>query len=245
MLNDLMVNIRNLEYKFSKTSTFCLQIKDLDYSFNGVLGMYGLSGSGKTTFSKLLAGIIEPVSGSVSFLTNGQPAVPKVIYSPQFPEKILLGVHIGDTVQQILSHNTMNTGVFDSICTYLQKFSLDFDVIKNKSGFELSGGELRRLAIALSLALSPQLLILDEPNIGLGHRGKTQLYRILEEFRQKHHIMIVSHDFNLIRKISSHYWILDRGSLIFSGDLQGLEQRQDIVVKVGINALEHYLAATI
>ncbi|MBN2601129.1 MAG: energy-coupling factor ABC transporter ATP-binding protein [Candidatus Marinimicrobia bacterium] len=245
MLNDLMVNIRNLEYTFNQTSMFCLQIKNLEYSFNGVLGMYGLSGSGKTTFSKLLAGIIKPVSGLVSFLTNGQPTFPKIMYSPQFPEKILLGVHIGETVQQILSHNTMSTGVFDSICTYLDKFSLDFDVIKNKSGFELSGGELRRLAIALCLALSPELLILDEPTIGLGRRGKTQLYRVLEEFQQKHHIMIVSHDFNLIRKISGHYWILDRGSLIFSGDLQALEHRQDIVNRVGINALEHYLAATI
>ncbi|MBU1065878.1 hypothetical protein KKC74_13905, partial [bacterium] len=72
----MSVNICNLEYTFRKTDTFHLQINDLDYSFNGVLGMYGLSGSGKTTFSKLLAGIIEPVSGSVSFFTNGHSAVP-------------------------------------------------------------------------------------------------------------------------------------------------------------------------
>ena len=245
MLNDLSVNIRNLEYRFSKANSFYLQIKDLDYSFNGVLGMYGLSGSGKTTFSKLLAGIIEPVSGSVSFLSNGHSAVPKIMYSPQFPEKILLGVHIGETVQQILSQNVNSAGVYNSICDYLQKFSLDFDTIRDKSGFELSGGELRRLAIALSLALSPELLILDEPTIGLGRRGKAQLYRILEEFRQKHHIMIVSHDFNLIRKISCHYWILDRGNLIFTGDLNALEHRRDIIEKVGINSLEHYLTAAV
>ena len=241
MLSNLLVNIRNLEYRFSKTSTFCLQIKELEYSFDGVLGMYGLSGSGKTTFGRLLAGIIEPVSGSVSFFKNGHTTFPKVMYSPQFPEKILLGVQVGDTIQQILSQNTLRIGVFDSICAYLQKFSLDFDAIKGKSGFELSGGELRRLAIALSLALSPELLILDEPTIGLGRKGKTQLYGILEEFRQKHHIMIVSHDFNLIRKICSHYWILDRGELIFSGDLNGLEVRQDIIEQVGIRALENYL----
>jgi len=245
MRGELSVNICNLEYTFRKTDTFHLQINDLDYSFNGVLGMYGLSGSGKTTFSKLLAGIIEPVSGSVSFFTNGHSAVPKIIYSPQFPERILLGIHIGDTVQQILSQNVNKIGVYDSICNHLQKFSLDFNNIRDKSGFELSGGELRRLAIALSLALSPDLLILDEPTIGLGRRGKTQLYSILEEFRQQHHIMIVSHDFNLIRRICNHYWILDRGKLIFTGDLNALRRQQDIIEKVGINSLEHYLTATV
>ncbi|MBU0710786.1 hypothetical protein KKA87_02515, partial [bacterium] len=83
------------------------------------------------------------------------------------------------------------------------------------------------------------------PTIGLGRRGKTQLYSILEEFRQQHHIMIVSHDFNLIRRICNHYWILDRGKLIFTGDLNALRRQQDIIEKVGINSLEHYLTATV
>ncbi|MDO9548047.1 MAG: energy-coupling factor ABC transporter ATP-binding protein [Candidatus Marinimicrobia bacterium] len=245
MQGDLSVNIRNIDYQFRNADAFRLQINGLGYPFNGVLGLYGLSGSGKTTFSKLLAGIIKPVSGSVSFIKNGYSAVPKIIYSPQFPEKILLGIHIGDTVQQIVSRNLADDGVYDSICNYLQKFSLDFDKIMDKSGFELSGGELRRLAIALSLALSPDLLILDEPTIGLGRKGKNQLYDILEEFRQQHHIMIVSHDFNLIRKICGHYWILHQGNLIFTGNLKALEFRPDIVEKVGINALENYFTENV
>jgi len=245
MLGDLALNISNLNYRFRKTDAFRLQINGLDYSFNGVLGMYGLSGSGKTTFSKLLAGIIKPASGSVSFLTNGHTSVPKIIYSPQFPENILLGIHIGDTVRQIVSRSESDERIYDSICNYLQKFSLDYNKIRDKSGFELSGGELRRLAIALSLALSPDLLILDEPSIGLGRRGKTQLFTILKEFQKRHHIMIVSHDFNLIRKICSHFWILHRGDLIFTGNLKMLEIRQDIIEKVGINSLAKYLAAKI
>jgi len=244
MPNELAVNIRNLEYRFRDSDRFRLQIQDLAYRFNGVLGLYGLSGSGKTTFSKLLAGIFRPVAGTVSFVTDSSLSVPKIIYSPQFPEKILLGIQVGDTIQQIVS-GSKASGLYDSIRAYLQKFSLDFNQIKNKSGFELSGGELRRLAIALCLALSPDLLILDEPTIGLGRKGKSQLYALLEEFRQHHHIMIVSHDFQLIRNVCSHFWILNQGDLIFNGNLKVLENRQDIVEKVGINALANYLNANL
>ena len=240
MLNELSVIMQNLTYRFNNGKEFSLRINELTYHFNGPLGLYGLSGSGKTTFSKLLAGILTPGFGTVSFSMKNRGDKPKIIYSPQFPENVLLGVQVGDTIQQyIVNESTGSVG--DSIRTYLKKFSLNYNEIKNKNGYELSGGELRRLAIALSLSLLPDLLILDEPTIGLGFQGKLQLYALLEEFSQKHHIMIVSHDFSLIQKICRDFWILHNGNLIFSGDLASLEMREDIKTEVGINSLDNYL----
>ena len=241
MKPELDIKVSNIEYRFQPESMFNLAIGDLKYRFDGALGMYGLSGSGKTTFSKILAGINTPQTGELHFsFKNGAVEPPKVIYSPQFPEKIFLGVRVGDTVHQIAAQNPLKTDLYEQIKFYLNRFSMNYDMIKDKSGFELSGGELRRFAISLSLAMSPDLLILDEPTIGMGYKGKNQLYSVLEDFQRQHHVLIVSHDFELIRKICKHFWILHQGSLIFNGNLIELDSQHDIKEQVGIHLFEMY-----
>ena len=246
MKPDLDIKVSNIAYRFQLESQFNLAIGDLQHRFNGALGMYGLSGSGKTTFSKILAGIVKPQAGKLHFsLKNGAVAPPKVIYSPQFPEKIFLGVRVSDTVQQIVAQNPIKINLHEHIKFYLDRFSMSYDSIKAKCGFELSGGELRRFAISLSLAMSPDLLILDEPTIGMGHKGKDQLYSVLEDFQRQHHVLIVSHDFELIRKICKHFWILHHGSLIFNGNLVELDSQHDIKKQVGIHLFEMYFHESI
>ena len=241
MKPEMNIKVSNIAYRFQPKSSFNLAIGDLKHRFDGALGMYGLSGSGKTTFSKILAGIVKPQAGDLHFsFKNGAVEPPKIVYSPQFPEKIFLGVRVSDTVQQIVAQNPLKTDLLEQIVFYLDRFSMSYDMIKDKSGFELSGGELRRFAISLSLAMSPDLLILDEPTIGMGHKGKNQLYSVLDDFQRQHHVLIVSHDFELIRKICKHFWILHRGSLIFNGNLIELDSHHDIKKQVGIHLFEMY-----
>ncbi|HDP69046.1 MAG TPA: energy-coupling factor ABC transporter ATP-binding protein [Candidatus Marinimicrobia bacterium] len=242
MLPEISLTIRNLEFRFDKADSFRLWIDQLDHSFCGILGLHGLSGSGKTSFSKLLCGLLKPSAGTIALSMNSGATLPRVGYAPQFPERILLGVQIGDTVRQIASLKRREPDLITLIQKYLQCFSLDFERIKNRSGYELSGGELRRLALALSLSLAPDLLILDEPTVGLGRRGKAQLFSILENFQNDHQIIIVSHDFKLIRQICRHYWILHEGNLIFNGDDETLRSFPDIIEQVGINSLEKYFS---
>ncbi|MCD6205671.1 MAG: ATP-binding cassette domain-containing protein [Candidatus Marinimicrobia bacterium] len=240
VLNSMSVKIEKLNYRYDNDGEFQLKIDELTHEFNGPLGLYGLSGSGKTTFSRLMAGVISPVSGNIKFETESRKRHPKIVYSPQFPENILLGIRIEDMIQRIVMESG-RTDLYGSIRNYLGKFSLDYNVIKGKNGYELSGGELRRLAIALSLSLSPDLLILDEPTIGLGFQGKQQLFTILEEIRKSSHVMIVSHDFRLIRKICRNFWILHCGRLIFNGDWEALRKNEKIRKVVGIDILSHFL----
>jgi len=236
---DIRIEITDVRHQFHLNDRFRLTIKDLAYRFNGPLGLYGLSGSGKTTLSKILAGIIKPQSGDFSIVKlNGTSAKPAVVYSPQFPEKIFLGVRVSDTLQQIMAQHPLAEEIKFRLIDYLNKFSLDYQKIENKSGFELSGGELRRFALALSLSLSSDLLIMDEPTIGMGPKGKQQLCSVLKDFQENHHVLIVSHDFNLIRKICCHFWILQHGSLIFSGDLEELSAQHIIKEQVGIHSFE-------
>ncbi|HCK98601.1 MAG TPA: hypothetical protein DHW42_00650 [Candidatus Marinimicrobia bacterium] len=236
---DIRIEITDVCHQFHLNDRFRLIIKDLAYCFNGPLGLYGLSGSGKTTLCKILAGIIKPQSGDFSLVKlNGTLAKPAVVYSPQFPEKIFLGVRVSDTLKQIMAQHPLGEEIKFRLIDYLHKFSLDYQKIENKSGFELSGGELRRFALALSLSLSPDLLIMDEPTIGMGPKGKQQLCSVIKDFQENYHVLIVSHDFNLIRKICRQFWILQHGSLIFSGDLEELNAQHAIKEQVGIHSFE-------
>lgn len=239
---EISLTIRNLEFRFDTADPFRLRIDRLDHSFLGILGLYGLSGSGKTSFSKLLTGLLQPSAGTIALSMNSGASLPRVGYAPQFPERILLGVQIGAMVRQIASSNRWSPDLITLIRKYLQRFSMDYERIKNRAGYELSGGELRRLAIALGLSLAPDLLILDEPTVGLGRRGKAQLFSILEDFQRDHPIIIVSHDFKLIRQICRYYWILHEGNLIFNGDDETLRSFPDIIEQVGINSLEKYFS---
>lgn len=240
MENKLFVTIRNLEFRFEKTGAFRLYIRSLEHAFRGTLGVYGLSGSGKTTFSKLLAGLLPPTAGAIKYSIKGEETSPRVVYAPQFPERILLGVQIGATVQRMAARHRGGEKILLAVQEYLRFFSLDFEQLGKRNGFELSGGELRRLAIALSLALEPDLLILDEPTVGLDREGKRQLFSILEAFRMRHAVLVVSHDFDVIAKICSHYWILSAGQLIFSGDDESLRSFPHIIEKAGIYSLKRY-----
>ncbi len=241
MRPELTVNISDLEYRFNDESAFTLRVGRLSHQFDGALGLYGLSGSGKTSFSRLLAGLIKPQKGSLRFSSGTDSGIsPRIIYSPQFPEKILLGVRVRDTIQQIIDQNPAIQNLQEAIDNYLEAFLLDYDKIQAKSGYELSGGELRRLALALSFAMSPDLLILDEPTISMGYRGRKQLDSILEKFQEQHRILIVSHDFALIRNVCSRCWILHKGNLIFEGSWDELESRQKIKDIAGISTFERF-----
>ncbi len=218
-----------------------MYISSLEHAFHGTLGIYGLSGSGKTTFSRLLAGLLPPTAGAIDYSIDGKGMSPRVVYSPQFPERILLGVQIGDTIQRMAAWNQRGGNILLAVREYLRLFSLDFEQVRDRNGFELSGGELRRLALALSLALEPDLLILDEPTVGLDRNSKRQLFSILEAFRVRHAVLVVSHDFDVISKICGHYWILSAGQLIFNGNDASLRSFPHVIEKTGIYSLKRYV----
>lgn len=241
MKPELLLTIDCIRHCFQPEVPFRLEVQDLTHRFKGVLGLYGLSGSGKTTLSKIFAGVIKPQVGNFRFYINGSPAnVPRIIYSPQFPERIFLGVRVRDTVERIVALRAEGDLIQARLIDFLRKFGVDYYEIESRCGFELSGGEARRLALCLSMSLAPDLLILDEPTIAMGPTGKVQLVTILNECLLDSRMIVVSHDFNLIRKICQECWILQCGSLIFRGSLSELKTRAEVKEMVGINLFDDY-----
>lgn len=229
MSSKLLLSIKKIYHKYPNNEDFRLDMQEMFYTFDQPLGIYGLSGSGKSTFGKIIAGLLVPLIGEIELRwlekeNCEHKKTPDVMYSTQFPEKIFLGSKVKDTVELILSKNPDLKGMKLNLINFLSKFSVDYVNIEHKSGYELSGGELRRFALSLSMACSPDLLILDEPTIGFGGRGKQQLRNIAEEFQKEHALIVVSHDFRLIENICDYLWVLDKGKIVFNGNFAELER---------------------
>lgn len=238
-MTTIKIECRQVSFRFRDNSAFCLNIDNYRAELNGASGLYGLSGSGKTSFSKLLAGLLTPQHGKiVCEFDPPTTRIPRVIYAPQFPEKVFLGVGVQETVGRICRQKKEGCEVRAALYRYLEIFALDYDLIRRKSGHELSGGELRRFALSLTFALAPDLLILDEPTIGLGDRGKAELVMAIKQFQREHLVMLVSHEFAIIRRICRQGSILHKGALIFHGTWRELDQKRGLQKRVGIDKFE-------
>ena len=219
------LKINNLKYQYSKESEFLLNIPEINYDFEQNLGIYGLSGSGKTTLGKLIAGLLE--NNSVDC------ADAYILYSAQMSENIFLGTSIGQTVKIISDCNDKVGDLEVQLKINLQKFEIEYKNIKNKQGFELSAGELRKFAICLALSCEPDILILDEPSIGLDWYSRVELIKVIKEYSGK--VILISHDYEMLKNLCLFLWVIDSGKLVFQGNFHQLEKNDKLCSEIGIN----------
>ncbi len=237
MLEAISLQLNKLHFKYPGNKSFRLHTERLDYRFISPLGIYGLSGSGKTTLGKILAGIIDLQSGKKNFSchnSNINFAALDILYSPQFPENLFLGNKIKDTLQLISNRNQKFTGLYKKIKEVLGFFDIGLVDIINKNGYALSSGELRRFALALNFACEPDVLILDEPTISLGSRGKSQLQRIIKRRQKYQALIVITHDFKFLKNVCDFLWIMDSGEIIFNGNFSELSTNVLIQKRAGL-----------
>ena len=98
------------------------------------------------------------------------------------------------------------------------------DEILERSPFTLSGGQMRRVAIAGAMAINPDILILDEPTVGLDPKGKDELMNLLVHMHNETHktIIMISHDMDIVASYAKRILVMDQGKLIYDGDKEGL-----------------------
>ncbi|MGC8777544.1 MAG: ATP-binding cassette domain-containing protein, partial [Candidatus Caldatribacteriaceae bacterium] len=118
----------------------------------------------------------------------------------------------------------------------MEMVGLDFVSLKDKSPFELSGGQMRRVAIASILSMQPEVLVLDEPTAGLDPRGKRLILGKLQELREKHHLtlVIVSHSMEDLARIVERIIIMDQGRIVFDGPVRKAFSQGDFTRQFGI-----------
>ena len=192
------------------------------------IGLIGHTGSGKSTLVQHLNGLIMPTSGRV--LVDGMDLADKgtdrravrqrVGLVFQYPENQLFE----ETVEKDIAFGPKNLGLDDAeidrrVRNAMRRVALDYDRLHERSVFELSGGQMRRVAIAGVLAMEPQVLVLDEPCAGLDPRGREEILGLIKKLHEEAGttIVMVSHSMDDVASLAERVIVMNHGELVMDG----------------------------
>ena len=219
----MSIEIKNLSYVYDPKAAFAARALD-DVSFTiedgDFFGIIGHTGSGKSTLVTHFNGLIPVQSGTVvvdgvdlSKKYDKKALRAKVGMVFQYPEYQLFA----DTVAEDVGFGPKNLGLDKAeIETRAREavslVGLDYEEIKNRSPFELSGGQMRRVALAGVIAMRPSILVLDEPTAGLDPRGKKDVLDLINDLRSTVRIVVViSHNMDEVAAYCNRVAVLKNG----------------------------------
>ncbi|HBT20939.1 MAG TPA: energy-coupling factor transporter ATPase [Peptococcaceae bacterium] len=211
------------------------------------LGIIGPTGSGKSTLVQLFNGLIMPHRGKV--LVDGIDLSDLKGYQLreirrriglvfQYPENQLFG----ETVAEDIAFGPRNLGfkeedVHRRVKEAMEFVGLDYESFKDRSPFTLSGGEMRRTAIAGILAMGPEVLVLDEPSAGMDPRGRREiLSRIAGIHKElKIAVVLVSHNMDDIARFAQRVIVLNEGKIVLEGTPQEIFSLGEKIRDLGLD----------
>ena len=220
-----------------------LTVEDGEY-----LGVIGHTGSGKTTLIKMMCGLLKPTSGRV--LLNGGD-----IHKKGYDRKLLrssIGVIFQYPEYQLFEETVYKDVAFgpgklgfspeqteEAVREALSLVRLDFGSVKDRSPFELSGGQKRRVAIAGVLAMRPGILVMDEPVAGLDPAGRQRLFELIRDLNdQGTTIILITHSMDDLAAHAKRVVVLNHGSLTMDGTPREVFGRAAELTEMGLDVPE-------
>ncbi|MCI9475224.1 MAG: energy-coupling factor transporter ATPase [Emergencia sp.] len=245
----MSIQVRNLSHIYSKGMPD--EQKALDnINFNiydgEIVGVIGHTGSGKSTLLQHLNGLLKADSGSIEIdgIDITKPGVSmrdirkKVGLVFQYPEYQLFE----ETVALDVAFGPKNLGLspeeIDSrVKEGLELVGLSYEDIKDRSPFELSGGQKRRVAIAGVIAMKPHVLILDEPTAGLDPGAHKDILSMIEQVHESQNniILFVSHNMADVAALSDKVLVMDEGKLVMAGTPKEIFAQRDRLAGIGLS----------
>lgn len=224
-----------------------------DHSF---VGLVGHTGSGKSTLVQLMNGLIKPSHGRV--LVDGFDLADKskevrerrkqVGLVFQYPEYQLFE----ETIAKDIAFGPKNQGLTDDeqierVKKAMALVDLDYETWKDRSPFELSGGQKRRVAIAGIVAMRPRYLILDEPTAGLDPLGRDHILEAIYRLYQKSDmsIILVSHSMDDVARFANYMIVMNKGTKVTEGRTEEVFAQADLLesIHLGIPSVMALLRA--
>ena len=222
------IQIKNLYYSYIK-GIDALENINLSFESGTITALIGETGSGKSTLVQNLNALLIPTQGEVHVdefvITNNKRKNKKIKQLRkklalvfQFPEYQLFE----ETVLKDVAFGVKNFGASvqeanEKAKIALKKVGID-ESYYDRSPFELSGGEKRRVAIAGILAIEPEILVLDEPTAGLDAQGVEDIMSlVMDMHKEGKTIIIVTHDMDIVMKYCQNAVVLHEGQVVFSG----------------------------
>lgn len=243
-----ILKTENLTYRYSQGTPFevaALQDVNLEIEEGELVAVIGHTGSGKSTLIQHFNGLLKPTSGSV--IVDGKDiwadkaslreARFKVGLCFQYPEYQLFE----ETSYKDIAFGPKNMGLSDDEIDQRVRRAAEFvgvtDEMLEKSPFDLSGGEKRRVAIAGVMAMEPKILILDEPTSGLDPRGRDTILELIRDYREKtgSTVMIVSHSMEDVAKIATKVLVMSDSKLLSYDTVDETYKRADELLRIGLD----------
>ena len=229
----MILDVRNLQVKYGAVEA--IRGISFDLLKGEVATIIGANGAGKTTILKSIMGIIKIASGNINTAFAGQiqnlpPHKIAQIGIGYIPEgrEILTRLSVEDNLV-IGGFVVTNKQQFAERLKYVyEKFPI-LESRKRQSGHSLSGGEQQMLAIARALMLSPQILLMDEPSLGLAPLLIAQVFELIENFRNDgYSILLIEQNARKALQISERGYVLENGVLVAKDTSQNLINNENI-----------------
>ena len=245
----MSVQVKNIFHTYNKGNPDAkIALKDVSFSINEgeILGVIGHTGSGKSTMLQHLNGLLKPDSGQIMIgdiditdekvkMTEIRKRVGLVF---QYPEYQLFE----ETVAKDVAFGPKNLGMSDeeidkTVRKSLEMVGLSYDEIADRSPFELSGGQKRRVAIAGVIAMKPEVLILDEPTSGLDPYAHQEILNMIRKIHKESTgiIIFVSHNMRDVANMSDKVLVMDRGSVVAFDSPDEIFKKRDMLRKIGLS----------
>ena len=244
----MSIKIENLTHIYSPNGPFekkALDNVNIEINDGDFVAIIGHTGSGKSTLIQHMNGLEKATSGKIFIddiditakdvkLTDIRKKVGLVFqYSEYqlFEETIERDIAFGPTNLKLNEEEIKNR-----VKKAMEMVGLDYETYKDKSPFDLSGGQKRRVAIAGVIAMEPKVLILDEPTAGLDPKGRDD---ILGQIRQLHDkygmtIVLVSHSMEDVAKLAEKVIVMNKGKVVLTGTPKEVFKEVDILEEIGL-----------
>lgn len=231
---DYIIECKNVTYSYPLAEIPAIRDLNVSIERGKFYGVIGENGSGKTTFCALLRGFIPDfykgelqgevlVEGKKTTDYGGELSA-KIGYVFQNPFTQISGVK--ETVFEEVAYGLENFGVpveeIERRVVDVMQMT-DIESLAEKNPFDLSGGQMQRVALASVIVLEPDILIIDEPTSQLDPEGTESVFAIIKTLKEKHKtIILVEHKIDLIAEYADEVLVFKEGRLIASGDKQEL-----------------------
>lgn len=245
----MSIQVKNLTHIYSPgmpDEQVAIEDVSFDIGDNETVAVIGHTGSGKSTLLQHMNGLLKATSGQIiiggtditapdTVMKDIRKKVGLVFQYPEyqlFEENVFLDVAFGSK-NLGLSEEEIELRVKEAI----ELVGLDYETVKDRSPFELSGGQKRRVAIAGVIAMKPEVLILDEPTAGLDPGSHREILNMIEEIhaKEKNIIIFVSHNMADVANLADRVIVMDGGKLVTMGTPQEVFSKEKELNNIGLD----------
>lgn len=247
-MNEPIIKLENVTVRYGEGTPFALTALDginLDIPAGCVCGIIGHTGSGKSTLAQLLNGLLQPTLGKVLFkgedINRSKQSVNDIRFKVglvfQYPEYQLFE----ETVEKDIAFGPHNMSLSEEEISKRVADAARFCGIDRKmlaaSPFEISGGQKRRAAIAGVIAMSPEVLVLDEPAAGLDPKGRDEILGGLVEYRKTTGttMILISHSMEDIANWCDRIVVMKNGGVFMQGTVEEIFESAERLFDAGLD----------